>query len=207
LPPLRPPLARHLPVLLLLACWVAGTPAAAQSPSPRLGPDGRVGAHVGLALGMGTLKGALSPQVGGRVGVDLLPWLRAGGEGVVVLDAPRVSRDESPDRSELRLGYGGVFVEMGRPSMAEGDPWAAGLLLGTGTARIRSPALGSELDSRNFVLVEPSLARAFRPVGPLQTGARIAYRLPVNPRPLVGVQPRDLRGFSFRLTLSLERAP
>jgi hypothetical protein len=31
--------------------------------------------------------------------------------------------------------------------------------------------------------------------------------LPVNPRPLVGVQPRDLRGFSFRLTLSLERAP
>ncbi len=160
-----------------------------------------------LTLGAGTLKGTLSPQVGGRAGVDLLPWLQAGGEGVVVLDAPRVSRDEAPDRSELRLGYGGVFVEMGRPSLTARDPWSAGVLLGAGTARIRSPTLGSELDSRNFFLVEPSLSRSFRSVGPLRTGARVAYRLPLNPRPLVGVQPRDLRGLSLRLTLSLERAP
>jgi len=175
--------------------------------SPRLGPEGSVGAHVGASLGLGTLKGAVSPQVGGRAGVDLLPWLRAGGEGTVVLNASRLARDESPDGTELTLGYGGVFVEMGRPSAGSADPWSAGFVLGAGTARIRSPSLGSELDSRNFFLLEPSVARRLRLRGPLVAEGRLAYRLPLNAEPMVGVQPADLRGGSFRMTLFLVRSP
>jgi hypothetical protein len=178
-----------------------------QSPSPRLGPEGSVGAHVGASLGLGTLKGAISPQLGGRAGLDLLPWMRAGGEGTVVLNASRLARDESSDGTELTLGYGGIFLEMGHPSAGNSGPWSAGVLVGAGTARIRSPSLGSELDSRNFFLLEPSVARRVRLRGPLMAEGRLAYRLPLNAEPMVGVRPADLRGGSFRITLFMVRSP
>jgi hypothetical protein len=209
LPPIRAPIPRLVTCVLVLGGWMAGAQAGEgqSSPSPRLGPEGSVGAHVGASLGLGTLKGAVSPQVGGRAGVDLLPWLRAGGEGTVVLNASRLARDESPDGTELTLGYGGVFVEMGRPSAGSAGPWSAGFVLGAGTARIRSPSLGSELDSRNFFLLEPSVARRLRLRGPLVAEGRLAYRLPLNAEPMVGVQAADLRGGSFRMTLFLVRSP
>ena len=181
--------------------------AAQSSPSPRLGPEGSVGVHVGASLGVGTLKGAISPQVGGRAGVDLLCWLRAGGEGTVVLNASRLARDESPHGTEVTLGYGGVFLEMNRPSAGNSSPWAAGFLVGAGTARIRSPSLGSELDSRNFFLLEPSVARRLPLRGPLMAEGRLAYRLPLNAQPMVGVRPGDLRGGSLRITLFMVRSP
>ena len=206
---MRAQLPRILSLGLLLGGWLcsAASIAGQAPPNPRLGPEGSVGALVGASLGVGMLKGTLSPQLGGRVGVDLLSWLRAGGEGTVVLNAPRVLRDESPDATELRLGYGGVFLELSPTSVGSVSPWSAGILLGAGTARIRSASLGSELDSRNFFLAEPSVARHFRLRGPLVAETRLAYRLPLNARPLLGVRPADLRGGSLRLTLYLIRSP
>jgi len=209
LPFIHAPIRRLLICVLVFGGWLAGAQAGAaqSSPSPRLGPEGSVGAHVGASLGVGTLKGAISPQVGGRAGVDLLPWLRAGGEGTVVLNASRLVRDDSPHATELTLGYGGVFLDMGRPSAGSSGPWSAGFLVGAGTARIRSPSLGSELDSRNFFLLEPSVARRLRLRGPLMAEGRLAYRLPLNAQPMVGVRPGDLRGGSVRITLFMVRSP
>jgi hypothetical protein len=209
LPFIRAPIHRFLACALVFGGWLAGAQAGAaqSSPSPQLGPEGSVGAHVGASLGVGTLKGVISPQVGGRAGVDLLPWLRAGGEGNVVLNASRLARDESPHGTELTLGYGGVFLEMVRPSAGSSGPWSTGILVGAGTARIRSPSLGSELDSRNFFLLEPSVARRLRLRGPLVAEGRLAYRLPLGPEPMVGVRPGDLRGGSLRITLFLVRSP
>lgn len=208
MPPTRTLLPHPGLALALSGFWIAGTcPGAAQTPAPTLGPDGSVGARVGTSVGFGTVKGRIGPQAGGRVAVDLLPWLRAGGEGTVLLDGPRVSPDDAPDDSELRLGYGGIFLELGRRRLEGADPWSLGLLLGAGMARIRSPTLGSELDSQNFFLLEPSLARQIRLRGPILVEGRMAYRLPLNAQPMVGIRPGDLRGGSVRLALSLVRSP
>jgi hypothetical protein len=208
LPSTRTLLPRLVLVLALFGSWIAGAcPGAAQTSAPALGPDGSVGARVGTWVGLGTVKGRIGPQAGGRVAIDLLPWLRAGGEGMVILDGPRVSPGDAPDDSELRLGYGGVLLEVGRRRLEGADPWSLGLLLGAGMARIRSPTLGSELDSQNFFLLEPSLARRIRLRGPVLVEGRMAYRLPLNAQPMVGVRPGDLRGGSVRLTLSLVRSP
>jgi hypothetical protein len=203
-----PSVLRLLCTLLLV--WTGGTVHAEAQPTPsRLGlsEDGRVGARVGASLGIGTLKGDLAAQTGGRFALELLPWLRTGGEGTVILRAPRISADDAGERSELTLGYGGVFLEVGRRNRSPPDPWAMGFLLGAGTARIRSPLQESELDTRNFFLVEPSVAREARVAGPARLEGRLAYRLPLDARPLLGVRADDLRGVSLRLTLSLVRSP
>lgn len=209
MPSIRNHFSRILPLSLHLVGWLcSATSVVGQAPpSPRLGPEGNVGAHMGAFLGVGTLKGILSPQLGGRIGVDLSPWLRVGGEGTVVLDAPRVLPEDTPDATELSLGYGGVFLELSPASVGSANLWSAGILLGAGTARIRSARLGSELDSRNFFLAEPSVARHLRLRGPLVGETRLAYRIPLNARPPLGVRPADLRGASLRITLYLVRSP
>lgn len=208
MPPFRISVLRPLPLLALLGFWIAGvSPGAAQTTGPRLGPDGSVGARFGTSVGLATVKGSIAPQAGGRLGVDLLPWLRAGGEGTFVLGTRPVASGDRSDEPELRLGYGGVFLEVARRRLDGDDPWAVGLLLGAATARIHSPILESDLDSQNFFLLEPSVSRRLRLRGPILLEGAVAYRFPLNAEPMVGVQPRDLRGGSVRLVLSLVRSP
>jgi hypothetical protein len=208
LPPILASIPPRLVGLPLVVLWaLAAGPLLAQSPSPGLGADGSVGARVGGSLGMGTLKKEVSVQAGARGGIDLLPWLRAGGEATLILNRPRVSPEGAATRTELGLGYGGIFLEVNRRALDGADPWAAAVLLGAGTARVRSPSLGSELDARTFFLLEPSLARQASLPGPLSVEGRLAYRVPLNAQPLVGVHPSDLRGVSIRLSLFLVRSP
>jgi hypothetical protein len=178
----------------------AAEPAA---PAPSLGMRGGVGAFVRAGTGVTMLRGRTVGMA--RVGafVDLTPSLRVGAEGSFALGGVRVSPDDSPDRSEVRLGYGGLRVEARRA----GSRWVGGLLLGAGTARVDSPLLGTNLDTRNFFLVEPTLRWESLRSGWFRPGVSLAGRLPLDAPSLVGVSSGDLAGVSLEVSLQLNRPP
>jgi len=182
-------------------------PLPAQQVAPSLGAEGRVGGHVGASLGVATLNGAVQPQASFRAGLDLLPWLRVGGEGVFFLRAARLDPGSRTDPTELRLSYGGIYLEAAPPGDSDWQQWSSALLLASGTARSVLAELETQLESRNLLLVEPSLARRFFPGGRWSAEGRLAYRFPLTTQTVVGMSPGDLAGVSLRFTLFLVQPP
>lgn len=195
---------RFFTSLLLIGLWPAA--AAAQS-GPSLGADGTVGASAGVTAGLGTVKGSVVPVARGGAGVDLLPWLRIGGEGAIPLQAVRVSGTDATDRTELRIGYGGVRLDLRRRAEGMEDRWRVGLLLAAGTARVRSGFFGTDLATENFFAVEPVIHRTLGARGPFSLGGSLAYRFPFGVGGLPGVQRRDLGGATVGFTVEVARPP
>lgn len=191
---------------LLLLFAAAGQPLHAQN-SPALGAEGRVGGVIGGGVGLTTVRGTLVPVLRGELGLHLLPGLRVGGEAALPLGGVRLSTDESPARSELRLGYGGVRLDFDRSTPETRDPWRLSLLAGAGIARVRTAPLGVDLGSRNFFLIEPGLHRNLTTRGPFTLSASVGFRLVAGGEGLPGVRPRDLQGASTTVTLDFNRIP
>ncbi len=193
---------------LALTGWLLAPPAdlAAQNP-PSLGTDGVVAGEVRLAPSIGAVRGSGMPFLRATAAIHVSPWLSFGGEAAIPMGEVRTTAETSPDRSELTLRYGGVRVAMRRPSLGESDPWALSFLLGTGTARVTSSLLNTELGSDNFLILEPSVERRVSTFGPAELIGAAAYRIPIGAQPLPGVRPNQLRGASVSLSLSLRKNP
>lgn len=170
---------------------------------PGLGANRWVGGIVSVGGGATRVAGSTLALVSARIQLQLSPSVRLGAEGVASVGGVRTSPDTSPDRSELRLGYGGIRAEVQRP----GGPWSGSLLLAAAVARVRSPLLQADLASRNFLLVEPGLQRSLGHLGPLRVRASASARLPLGSPSLPGVRSGDLFGGTFGLNLEWIRAP
>jgi hypothetical protein len=181
------------------AAWAQG--------SPSLGSDGMVGAEARMGPGLTQLRGSVVPVARGMLALDLSSWFSLGGEAVLPLSEVRAAGPASPDRSELTLRYGGLRLALRRPDLGEADPWRLSLLLGTGTARVHSTLLDTELASDNFVVLEPALERRIGEFGPFLVDGLAAYRLPLGAENLPGVRASELGGASIAVTVSLVRNP
>jgi len=170
---------------------------------PGLGADRWVGGMVSVGAGTTVVAGAALGLASARIQLQLSPSVRLGAEGISSLGGVRTSPDTSPDRSELRLGYGGVRADV-NPA---GSAWSGSLLLAAAVARVRSPLLQADLASRNFLLVEPGLQRSLGSLGPLRLRASASARLPLGSPSLPGVRSGDLRGATLGLNLEWIRAP
>ena len=170
---------------------------------PGLGADSWVGGILSVGAGTTMAAGAALGLVSARIQLQLSPSVRLGAEGITSIGGVRTSPDTSPDRSELRLGYGGLRAEV-NPA---GSPWSGSLLLAAAVARVRSPLLQADLASRNFLLAEPGLQRSLGHMGPLRLRASASARLPFGSPSLPGVRSGDLLGATLGLNLEWIRAP
>jgi hypothetical protein len=181
-----------------------GTPASPErAPVPGLGSDRSVGAMLRFAAGATSLSGE---SVGmARLGayLELTPHYRVGAEGIFGMGGVRTSPDDAPDQSEVHLGYGGIRFEV-RPWTG---PFTVGMLAGSGMARVESPLLGTNLDTRNFFLLEPSLRWEPLTDWRIRPGAGLSGRIPLGSPTLVGVGTRDLAGLTLELSFQVARMP
>lgn len=188
-----------------LSIWTSN--AWAQGRTPTLGPDGTVGASLELRPAASRIADRLLPLLGVAGGVHLSPWVELAGEAVVALRRVRVSPDDSPDRSELTLGYGGVSLRYHLSPGSSASSWSGALLVGAGTARVRSTLVGQDVGTDNFFVVEPNVSyqRYFRPnVAGAVSGA---YRFTPGFDPLPGLEAGSLRGFVLSLSVRFVRHP
>lgn len=199
------------PAILLIGTFILGP----------LFPRGGLEGQLAPGLGAGGEVGAVASvrPVGSRVGEHLMPLLalgfalrvspavEIGGEGILGLQRVRVSADDSPDRTELGLGYGGVSIRYGPGSGNGVSGFHGAVLLGAGTARVHSTLVDAELDADNFFVIEPSLEYRARVGRGLAAGLGVGYRFTPGAAGLPRV-PRDTTaGPTFSLVLHLVRNP
>lgn len=197
----------HRFLIALIALSFSAGAVWAQSEAPRLGPDGSVGAGLSLRPGASWAADRLIPTLGLSGSLHLSPNWAVAGEGVLTLGRIRVSADDSPDRTDVSLSYGGLAVRYHLPPGISSNGWSASLLLGAGTARVRSALVGQEVGTDNFFIIEPGLSyhRMFRPY----LGASVAagYRFTPGSDPLPGLEAGDLQGTVLSVGMSLIRNP
>ncbi len=202
-------MARALTLLLLLVTGGPLVPTADLSGQsvPGLGSDNEVGAIVSLRPAGSQVADRFMPMLGLGMALRLSSSLEIGGEGFLGLRRVGVSPQNSPEQSELAMGYGGLALRYG-PGDASGlDGWRAGFLLGAGTARVRSRLVGAELDVDNFFVMEPSLEyrRGLGTILGIVVGG--GYRITLGADPLPGVDSGDIQSFTLHLGLNLVRDP
>lgn len=194
--------AALLAIVLGLVAWDLS----AQT-QPALGSDGEVGAVFSLRSGVSTAADRVVPLLGMGFGLRLSSSFQLGGEGLMGLRTIRVSAEDSPDRSELTLGYGGVSLIYRFAS----DPGITGLhggvLLGAGTARIRSSLADAEVGTDNFGIMEPFLEYRLRLRSPLGAAIGVGYRFTPGSDSLPGVPAGELSGPVLSIGLQLMRNP
>lgn len=204
-------------LLLCLFVTLAGTLCGASAlagqdagePSPSLGNDGAVAGELRLAPTIGVIHGSPAGFLRASALLHVSERLAIGGEAVLSLTRVRTTPPSSTDRSELSVRYGGIVASFGRPGAAPSDPWSASLLVGTGTARVHSSLLDTEIGTDNFLVLEPAVERDLGPLGrlPLNARVRASWRLPLGLESLPSVTQADLRGFSLGVSLGVRRDP
>jgi hypothetical protein len=170
---------------------------------PGLGAERWVGGVVSMGGGATMVAGSALALASVRVQLQVSPSVRLGAEGVRSVGGVRTSPDSSPDRSELRLGYGGLRADV----QLRQSRWSGSLLLAAGVARVRSPLLQADLASRNSPPRGAGLQRLLGQLGPLRFRASASARLPLGSPSLPGVRSGDLFGGTFGLNLEWIRAP
>ncbi len=200
--------ALNLVLVLMTGAVLLLTPgdAAAQS-VPGLGSDGEVGAVVSLRPTGSQVVDQFMPMLGLGMALRLSPSLEVGGEGFLGLRRVNVSPRGAAEQSELALGYGGLILRYGPERESGLDGWRAGLLVGAGTARVRSRLANAELDVDNFFVLEPSLEYRRGLRSNLGVVAGAGYRTTLGADPLPGVDSEDIRGPTLHLGLNFVRDP
>jgi hypothetical protein len=200
----------HPAILLLGAVLVAPLLPGGQLEgqlAPRLGVDGEVGA-VASVRPVGSRVGQhVMPLLALGFALRVSPALEIGGEGLLGLRRVRVSADDSPDRAELGMGYGGVSIRYG-PGSGNGVSGLHGaVLLGAGTARVHSTLINAELDADNFFVVEPSLEYRMGIGRGLAAAAGVGYRFTPGAAALPRVPHDATAGPTLSFVLHLVRNP
>lgn len=172
-----------------------------------MGSEGEVGAAVSLRAGATWLGSRLLPVAALSGTLRLSSRLEIGGEGVIGLDAIRLSPEDSPDRSELTSGYGGVLIRWRPAGDVPGVRLGGSILLGAGTARIRSPLAEATIVSENYFVLEPRVDVLVRQDRPVRFSASAGYRIATGADDLPGIRVSELRGPALSLAVQLVRDP
>lgn len=196
----------RLALLLLGALLVPTSHAMGQEP-PSMGTGGEVGAIVSAGPTGSQVADHLMPMLGLGFHLRLTPGLEIGGDGFLSLRSVRISPDNSPDRAELALGYGGASIRFGLGGPSANSGWYAGLLAGAGTARIRSALVDAELDADNFFVIEPSLEYRIPLESRLGITAGVSYRFTAGADPLPGLDSGAIQGPALSLAIQAIRNP
>lgn len=198
---------RFLAALLVLVGILGFSEALQAQQGPSLGPDGEVGASLALRSGASMVADRFMPLLGLEGGLRLSESVEATAEGVLALRRIRVSPDDSPDRVELTLGYGGVGIRYHPGSGSGSNGLSLGALLGAGTARVRSALVDQEIGTDNFFVVEPSAAYQWYVRGPLIASLAVGYRFTPGSDPLPSLPAGEIQGTVFSAALRLVRSP
>jgi len=190
----------------MIALLLPTAPASGQT-TPSLGPDGEVGGAIWVRPALSTAVNSTLPLLGLGAALRLSSRFELGGEGVMGLQHVEVSPATSPDRSELSFGYAGVHIRVFATSESLEDRLSGNLLVGAGTARIRSTLVGTEVATDNFAVFEPSLSYRFRGPRGVQGAVGAGYRFTLGSDPLPGVESGAIQGAVVSLAVILGRDP
>jgi len=192
-------------ILMLLALRPPGLQA--QASSPGTGNDAEVGAALSARSGVTWIGSQGVPILALAGVVRLSQHLELGGEGVLLVRSVRVSPEGSPDASELRSGYGGLILRWKPAGNLPGARWGGSLLLGSGTARVRSRLVEADLASQNFLFLEPSVHLLLRQDRTVRLSADAGYRITFGADSLPGLGPGEFRAPMLSLTVQVVRDP
>ncbi len=201
------PRAKNSSGAILVLLMLLGPGYADAQTEPALGSDSRVGAAFSARSGVTWLSGRPLPTAAIAGTLRLSSTVELGGEGVFGLGAIRLSPEVSPDRSELRTGYGGVVLRWRPAGDVPGVRWGGGLLVGAGAARIQSPLADAEIFTENYFLVEPRVGLLLRQDRSVRPHAEAAYRIVLGADPLPGIRVTELRGPSLSVGVQYVRDP
>ena len=190
-----------LALLIVGPAWLAG-----QS-QPSLGEDGEVGATFSLRSGVTWVSDGALPIAAVSGTLRLSTTMELGGEAVLGLGAIRLSPKDAPDRSELDTGYGGLLVRWRPAGDLPGLRWGGGLLLGAGSARIRSPLATATIVSENYFLIEPRFNLLARQDRSIRFAAEAGYRITLGFDAQPGIRLTELRGPALSLAAQYVRDP
>ena len=191
-------------VLLVLAA----TPIASAGQSePGLGEAERVGAALTIRAGGSWMSNEPLPVAALAGTLRLSPTFELGGEGVISLQTAKLTPGESPNRSEIGTGYGGVLLRWRPAGDVPGIRWAGGLLLGAGAARIRSPLSGSPVITENYFLIEPRIQLGAAQDRSIRFHGEAGYRIALTADPPAGIRATELRGATVSLAIQYVRDP
>ena len=183
------------PSILLPALSVGGASSLAGQAA-----DSAIAFAGGGALRVTSIHGDVGLLAGGWVGIAPKGDWTIGGGGYSLarpVDVPTLRPGMS---HELRLGYAGIVGEYSF-ALNRSIDGNAGALFGAGNARLKDPVTGVEVGSDNFFLLDAGVTFT-RPVKwKLQAGVGIGYRYALGVEDLLGVEPSDLRGVTFTLSL------
>lgn len=199
---------RSLAVLMILPAILARWPTCAEGQSgPGLGEENEVGFAVAARFGVSWFGSRALPVAAVAGTLRFSPALEVGGEGVIGLSAIRLSPEDSPVRSELTSGYGGILIRWRPSGDVPGVHWGGGILLGAGTARIRSPLAEGFIATENYLLLEPRVELLVRQDHALRFSAAAGYRITSGTEALPGIGATELRGFTLSAAIQLVRDP
>jgi hypothetical protein len=201
------PLAGRLAAGLLLLAGTLGVPGLQAQQGPSLGPDGAVGASLAVRPGASVIADRFVPLLGLEGGLRLSRSWEATAEGVLALRRIRVSPDDSPDRAELTLGYGGLGLRYHPGSGSGSNGLILGTLLGAGTARVSSALVNQEVGTDNFFVIEPSAAYQWYVRGPLIASIALGYRFTPGSDPLPSLPAGEIQGTVVSAAFRLVRNP
>ncbi len=191
-------------ILLVLAVFPVVS--AAQS-EPGLGGEERVGAALTIRAGVSWLSSEPLPVAALAGTLRLSTTFELGGEGIIGLRRVRLTPGQSPNRSEIGTGYGGILLRWRPAGDVPGIRWAGGLLLGAGAARIRSPLSGAPVITENYLLIEPRVQLGVAQDRPIRFHGEAAYRIALTADPPAGIGATELRGATLSLAVQYVRDP
>jgi len=175
--------------------------ALAQAPAP---VDAR--ARLDAGFGVTAIRGETRPLLGGALLFAVAEGLHLGVGGVAVLGSTVIEGSTSASNLDLGVAYGGVLVEVGSIHRA-GWTFAARALIGVGTARVDLPAVGTNVATDNFGVIEPGVRLVRALTGPFAITAGLGYRSAFAAADLPGVTTRDLSGWIVEGGLTFGRFP
>jgi hypothetical protein len=201
----REMLPRALFQLLIIVLMAPGV--ASGQGTPGTGSDHEVGAAVSVRAGATWIGGRSIPIAGISGTLRLSPQFELGGEGVLTLGTARVSPGDSADRSEIRMGYGGLLVRWRPAGGLPGVRWGGSFLLGSGAARIRSPLVDADIAARSYFFIEPSVHLLLLQDRIVRISLDGGYRVTFGPDALPGVSGEEFRAPVLSLGLQWIRDP
>ncbi len=191
-------------VLLLLA---ASPVESAAQDEPALGEEERIGAALAIRAGVSWLSNEPVPMAALAGTLRLSTTFELGGEGVISLQKARLTPGESPNRSEIGTGYGGVLLRWRPAGDVPGIRWAGALLVGAGAARIRSALSGSPVITENYLLLEPRIQLGVAQDQSIRFHGEAGYRIALTADPPAGIRATELRGATVSLAVQYVRDP
>jgi hypothetical protein len=103
----------------------------------------------------------------------------------------------------LTISYAGEQSEY-RLARAGAGGLGLRLLVGAGSAKVSLPIVGTELAADNFGVVEPEVDGVLSVGDFVQLRAQLGYRMVYGVEDLPQIDPKQLRGATLTLSLSLE---